>query len=90
MISAILAAGILLADTTAALQAQGAKPTTVAPATSVAARKDDSQEMVCHSEEVLGSRMPVKRCRTKGEMATRKLEDRQTVERMQILQEPSH
>jgi hypothetical protein len=87
MISAILAAGILLAD---AMQAQDTKPTTVTPATSIAPKKDDTQEMVCHSEPVLGSRMPVKRCRTKGEMATRKLEDRQTVERMQILQEPSH
>ncbi|HEY8002652.1 MAG TPA: hypothetical protein VIE16_00400 [Phenylobacterium sp.] len=90
MISAILAAGILLADTTAAVQAQAAKPTAVAPATSVAPKKDETQEMVCHSEQILGSRMPVKRCRTKGDIATQKLEDRQTLERMQIRQDPGH
>lgn len=90
MISAILAAAVLLADTTAAVQAQEAKPTTVTPATSVAPKKDDSQEMVCHSEQVLGSRMPVKRCRTKGDMAAQKLEDRQALERMQIRQDPGH
>ncbi|WP_372786946.1 hypothetical protein [Phenylobacterium sp.] len=97
MISAILAAAILLADTTAALQQPApdaaAKSTataqTAAQATA-AAKKNDPQAMVCHSEPVLGSRLPTKRCRTQGDIATEKLESRQALERSQIITDPGH
>src|SRR5258708_26587444 len=93
MISAILAVAILLADSTAALQiapdatATAAKPTamaqTVSQPTSVAAKKNDPTALICKSEPVLGSRMPTKRCRTKGDAAMEKFEAQQALERMQ-------
>jgi hypothetical protein len=96
MISAILAAAILLAESTPALQAapDAAKPTataqTVSQATSVAPKKSDPMALVCKSEPILGSRMPVKRCHTQGEIAQQRLEDRQALERAQIMVDPGH
>ena len=99
MISAILVAGMLLADSTAALQAAPdatatpAKPAatqTVAQATGVAAKQRDPEALVCKSEPVLGSRLPIKRCRTQGDMAQQKLQDRQALERSQILTDNGH
>jgi len=87
MISVLFAAAMLLADTTAAAQpAQPAKTEAAAPQKA----KDDPNTVVCRSEPVLGSRMPVKRCRTKGDMAAQKLEDRQAIERAQIRNDPGH
>jgi hypothetical protein len=85
MISVLFAAALLLADTTAAAQ-----PAPPAKAEAPEKAKDDSNAMVCRSEPVLGSRMPVKRCRTKGDMAAQKLEDRQAIERAQIRNDPGH
>ena len=97
MISAILAAAVLLADTTATLQTppEAAKPPatagTVSPATAVAGKKqNDPNTVVCKSEPIIGSRMPTKRCRTQGQMDAQRLEDRQAIERAQILTEPGH
>ena len=100
MIGAILAAGILLADTTAALQATpdasatAAKPTaaasTVSQATAVSPKKSDPMALVCKSEPVLGSRLPTKRCRTRGDMATEKFETRQALERTEIITDNGH
>jgi hypothetical protein len=100
MISAILMAGMLLADTTAALQTTpdattpAAKPTatahTASQATAPAAKKDNPMALVCRSEPVLGSRLPVKRCRTQGDVETEKLESRQALERSQILTDSGH
>jgi len=87
MISVVLAAAVLLADTTATLQA--APPAKIEAAAPEKA-KDDSNTVVCKSEPVLGSRMPQKRCRTKGDMAAQKLEDRQAIERAQIRNDPGH
>jgi hypothetical protein len=96
MISAILVAGMLLADTTATLQAAPdatAKPAataqTVSQATGVA-KKSDPAALVCKSEPVLGSRLPTKRCRTQGDIATEKFESRQALERSQILTDNGH
>ncbi|HEX4711751.1 hypothetical protein [Phenylobacterium sp.] len=95
MISAILVAAMLLAGpATAVPSASGetpaAKPATtpgtVSEATGVASKTkapDDRNAMVCKTEPVLGSRMTVKRCMTKGDMAMKQFEDRQTLERMQ-------
>src|SRR5690348_15414402 len=45
--------------------------------------KYDPGQMVCHSEIPIGSRLPVKKCMTKGEADMRKFEDRQDLERSQ-------
>ncbi len=94
MISAVLAALVWLADPAAAQtppdNAPAAKPAsgphTVSEATAVAGKTkapDDPMALVCHSEPVLGSRLTVKRCTTKGEAAMSKFEQRQELERMQ-------
>jgi hypothetical protein len=70
-------------------------PSTVAPATVVkpaapqmtyapakaADQKDD--QLICKSEAVLGSRLPVRRCRTVRDVKDRALQDQQAVERAQ-------
>ena len=95
MISAVLAALVLLADPAGALQtapdsSPAAKPSTtthaVSEAPAMAGRAkvaDDPNAIVCHTEPVLGSRLTVKRCTTKGEAAMNKFEQRQELERMQ-------
>lgn len=95
MISAILAAAMLLAGPAADPPpapdgAPAAKPATaphtVSEATGVAPKTKaagDPNEIVCKSEPVLGSRMTVKRCMTRGDMAMKQFEDRQALERMQ-------
>ena len=77
MIVALLAATVLLADA-----APAASPT---PAAKPAAQKtaEANNRLVCKSEPVLGSRMPVKKCRTVGDAAQEKLEAQQALERMQ-------
>jgi hypothetical protein len=83
MIIAILAAGMLLADTTATLQAPpdaAAKPA----ATAEGKKQSDPNALVCKSEMVVGSRLPIKRCRTQAQIDAQKLEDRQALERTQI------
>ena len=62
-------------------------PLTYAPAK--AAEAKDNQ-LVCRTEAVLGSRMPVRRCHTVADIRDRQLSDRQEIEHAQILQEPSH
>ena len=94
MIGAILAALALLANSAGGLQttpdsSPAAKPTTprtVSEATAVAGKTkapDDPMAIVCHTEPVLGSRLTVKRCTTKGEAAMTKFQQRQELERMQ-------
>jgi hypothetical protein len=92
MISTVLAAIVLLADTTAALQpatdgAQAAKPVAVAAAKS---KTDDSTTLVCKTEVVVGSRLGVKRCRSKADTEMQKMEDRQALERAQMRTDPGH
>jgi len=77
------------------LQAATAEPVRPAPGNSPAASKtvdaavvqakakDDPNQMVCRSEIPVGSRLPVKKCMTKGEAEMRKFEDRQALERSQ-------
>ena len=57
-----------------------AAPMTYAPA-KAADQKDD--QLICKSEPVLGSRLPVRRCRTVADMKDRMLQDQQAVERAQ-------
>ena len=79
MFVALIAATVLMAD------AASAAPTTPPPAAPAAqpAKKAEGQQMVCKSEQVIGSRLPVKKCMTKGEADMRRFEDRQDLERSQ-------
>jgi hypothetical protein len=95
MLSAVLSAFVLLVDVTGSLQSApdtspAAKPTqttrTVSEATAVADKgkvADDPLAIVCRSEPIVGSRLTVKRCTTKGEAAMNRFEQRQQLERMQ-------
>jgi hypothetical protein len=95
MISAVLAAMVLLAQATtgqppvsdpSAAAKPAEAPNTVSPATAMGAKTkapDDPNALVCKSEPVLGSRLSVKRCITKGEADIQRLQDRQDLERMQ-------
>jgi hypothetical protein len=82
MIVALIAATALLAEATPT-----AAPTTQ-PATATAAQADkkkaeDPNKLVCHSEAVLGSRMPVKRCATSAQAAAEKANAREELEKVQ-------
>jgi hypothetical protein len=90
MFSVILAAAVLLADTTAALQpaADGTQPAKPAPAAAAAPKPkaDDATTLICKTEVVVGSRLGVKHCRTKADIDMQRFEDRQALERAQIHQ----
>jgi hypothetical protein len=74
-----------------------APPTTVAPATVTGERPagapltyapakaadQKNDQLVCKSEAVLGSRLPVRRCRTVGDIKDRALQDQQAIDRAQ-------
>ncbi|MFL5298544.1 MAG: hypothetical protein ACJ798_19365 [Phenylobacterium sp.] len=81
MIVAMLAATVLLADSTAALQATATQP--AATAAAPAKKAGDQANLVCKSEPVLGSRMPVKRCRTSDQAKADKQAAREELERAQ-------
>ncbi len=84
MIVALLAATVLLADVTPAATPAAAPAAKAAAAPTTAQKAADSNsKLVCKSEAVLGSRMPVKKCRTVGDAAAEKLEAQQALERMQ-------
>ena len=83
MIVALLAATVLLADVTPAATAATAAPAAKAQATTAQKTADANAKLVCKSEPVLGSRMPVKKCRTVGDAAAEKIEAQQALERMQ-------
>jgi hypothetical protein len=87
MILAMLAATVLLADSTAALQATATPTTPAAQATAAAqpAKKQagNQADLICKSEPVLGSRMPVRKCRTSSQAAQDKLDAQAELERAQ-------
>lgn len=86
ILSAMLAATIMLAETTPAAATAAA---TVAPATAPAApakAKTDKPRVVCRSESVTGSLMPKKTCYTTDDFAQRQQDERQNLERMQSQQ----
>ncbi|MFL5297802.1 MAG: hypothetical protein ACJ798_15615 [Phenylobacterium sp.] len=88
----VFAGGVLAAVSVSAASAAGVDPAAPAPAPAVqagptyappkAADQKDGQ-LICRSEAVLGSRMPVRRCRTVGDIKDRQLQDRQNVEHAQ-------
>jgi len=92
MISVILTAAILLTDATAATPPQPASMPAQATQTAAAdpAKKVDPEEKVCHTTQMVGSRLPVKLCATARQEAMRKFEDRQLIEGAQRLIDPGH
>jgi hypothetical protein len=91
MLLSLFLAGALLAEPPAApTPAPTVAPATVskppAPQMTYAPAKAADQkdgQLVCKSEAVLGSRLPVRRCRTVGDIKDRALQDQQAVERAQ-------
>jgi len=91
MIEALVAALFVAASPGAPPDASATPPpakaagpgATVSEAVVTAKPKDDPMKIVCRSELPVGSRLPVKRCETKGEADIRRFEDRQQLERMQ-------
>jgi hypothetical protein len=87
ILAALAAATLMLAETTpAAAAAAATSPTTVSPATvtatpAAAAKKPD--RLICRSESVTGSLMPKKTCYLESEIAQRKQDERQNLERIQ-------
>jgi curli biogenesis system outer membrane secretion channel CsgG len=79
MFVALIAATVLMAD------AASAAPTTTPAATAAAqpAKKADGQQMVCKTEQVIGSRLPVKKCRTAEQAAQEKADAREQLDKAQ-------
>jgi hypothetical protein len=48
-----------------------------------AKKKTDDNQLVCKSEQVVGSRLPVKRCRTAAQAAAEKQNAREELDRVQ-------
>ena len=95
MISVIFTAALLLTDAAAAApQPQAALTPPVTPQTATAAadaaKKVSPDEKVCHTTQMLGSRLPVKLCSTARQDAMRKFEDRQLIEGAQRIIDPGH
>ena len=92
MIIALLAASVLMADSTTALQATaaqtGAQPQAAAEQNSKP--KPAGNSLVCRNEPVLGSRLPTRRCRTTEQMAAQKQEDQANLDKMQRTSDPGH
>ena len=92
MIIALLAATVLMADSTTALQTTPA-PTGAQAQAAVeqnAKPKAAGNTLVCKNEPVLGSRLPTRRCRTTEQMAAQKQEDQANLEKMQRVSDPGH
>jgi hypothetical protein len=97
MIIALLAATVLMADSTTALQAApssapAAQPQAVAATAEQNAKpkKKASNALVCRNEPVLGSRLPTKRCRTTEQMAQQQQDDQANLDKMQRTGDPGH
>lgn len=87
ILSLLVAAALWAEPTGPAAKAPAAQPTLTYAPPKAADAKDN--QLVCKSEPVLGSRMPVRRCHTVAEIKDRQQQDREAIEHAQILQEPS-
>ena len=81
MLTVMLAAVALLAETTPAAT-QAPAPVAAPAAAAKPAAKADS-DIVCHKEAILGSNIPKKVCYSKAEYEENRKETRQNVEHMQ-------
>jgi len=80
MLTVMLAAVALLADTTPAAAAAPAQ--TAAPAAQPAQQKKPD-DIVCHKEATLGTSIPTKVCYSRAEYEANKAESRRTLEHVQ-------
>jgi len=91
MIIALLAATAM--QVTPATPSAAAPGNTVSPvvisreAAEAKRAAQNPNRLVCKTEPVLGSRLPVKKCATVGQMAMRKFEDQQSLEKIQARDE---
>jgi len=90
ILSAMIAATLMLADATpaAANAAQPAQPAAAAAAAAAAATpatpaKPVEDKLICRSEEVTGSLMPKKVCRRASDIARDRQDQRENLERIQ-------
>ena len=87
MIVTLLSATVLMAGQTTAAQAApattAAAPAPPAKVADNAAAKSDKYGVVCHFEQVSGSRMGKKVCYIPAEYDAKRREDRQALERLQ-------
>ena len=96
MILALLAATVLMADSTTAMQAA---PAVSSPATQGAAatapdnakpKKQANTGLICRNEPTLGTRLPTKKCRTAEQIAQQRQEDQANLDKMQRTDQPGH
>ena len=93
MIIALLAATVLMADSTTAMQAAPA-PSNTSQATSATTeqtakpKKQANNTLICKNEPTLGTRLPTKKCRTPAQIAAQQLEDQQNLDKMQRTDNP--
>jgi hypothetical protein len=78
MIVALLAATVLMADA-----ATTPPPANAAAQAEAAKKKPEGDKLVCKSEQVIGSRLPVKKCRTVDQAAQDKADAREQLDRAQ-------
>jgi hypothetical protein len=84
LVRVISASAVLLSVSTPAI-AQAPAATAAAPQATSKAEADRMNEVVCEKQEVIGSRLSVKRiCKTRSQWAAQKLEDRMEVEKVQV------
>ena len=84
LVRAISASALLLSMSTPAF-AQAAANTPATSPTLSKAEVDWMNEVVCEKQEVIGSRLSVKRiCKTRSQWADQKLQDRMEVEKVQV------
>jgi 3-oxoacyl-ACP reductase-like protein len=82
----MLAATVLMADTTPAAATAAATTVAAKPAEAAAApaaTKTEKPRLICRTENVIGSLMPKKTCYSSDELSVRQRDERQNLERIQ-------
>jgi invasion protein IalB len=80
----MLAATVLMADTTPAAAAAATTVTPAsAPAAAAPAKTADKPKLICKTEPVIGSLISKKTCYTSDQMAQRRQDERENLEKMQ-------
>jgi hypothetical protein len=83
MLTVMLAAVALLADTTPAATAAAAAPAPAAQAAAAAPPAKKPDDIICHKEATLGTSIPTKVCYSRAEYEANKAESRRTLEHIQ-------
>ena len=95
MIAILLAATVLMAESSAAMQsAPAVSPPASQGATATAPdktkpKKQAANTLVCRNEPTLGTRLSTKKCRTVEQMAQQRQEDQANLDKMQRVDLPS-